>query len=135
MLEPERRTMVPSYVGYTAEAPGFLKVRFADPDRGDRSWMFRYENLFLDGQTGELAMRVGYDNGTAADRFVMWQYPLHSGQVFGFWGRAFIGLTGIVVAMLSVTGLVIWARKRRSRARGRTASRTAVIAREPGLLR
>jgi uncharacterized iron-regulated membrane protein len=115
VLVPELQYMTPSYVGYTAEAPGFLKVRFADPGRGDRSWMFRYETLFLDGQTGALAMRVGYASGTAADKFVMWQYPLHSGQVLGFWGRAFIGLIGIIVAMLSLTGLLIWLRKRRSR--------------------
>jgi uncharacterized iron-regulated membrane protein len=32
-------------------------------------------------------------------------------------GRILMSLMGVIVAMLSVTGIVIWARKRRSRLR------------------
>jgi len=41
--------------------------------------------------------------------------PLHSGRIVGTPGRVLISLIGIFVAALSVTGVVIWARKRRAR--------------------
>ena len=53
--------------------------------------------------------------GTAADIFVQAQFPLHSGRILGLPGRILISAMGIVVAALSVTGIVIWARKRRAR--------------------
>ncbi|HWT51888.1 MAG TPA: PepSY-associated TM helix domain-containing protein, partial [Caulobacter sp.] len=58
--------------------------------------------------------------GTAADIFVQAQFPLHSGRILGLPGRILISLTGLVVAALSVTGVVIWWRKRKARA-GRKA--------------
>lgn len=61
--------------------------------------------------------------GTAADTFVQLQFPLHSGQIIGLPGRILISLTGLVVAVLSVTGVLIWARKCKS-ARAAKALRT-----------
>ncbi|WP_286897655.1 PepSY domain-containing protein [Achromobacter sp. UBA2119] len=53
--------------------------------------------------------------GTAADVFTQMQFPLHSGQIGGLAGRVAVAGLGLVVAMLSVTGVVIWWKKRRSR--------------------
>ncbi|HEY9571669.1 MAG TPA: PepSY domain-containing protein, partial [Pusillimonas sp.] len=53
-----------------------------------------------------------------ADIFVQLQFPLPSGRILGFPGRVMMSLMGLVVAMLSVTGIVIWARKRRARKHG-----------------
>lgn len=57
--------------------------------------------------------------GTAADIFVQAQFPLHSGRIAGLPGRILISAMGLVVAALSVTGVVIWWRKRRARQRVR----------------
>ena len=57
--------------------------------------------------------------GTAADIFVQAQFPLHSGRIVGLPGRILISIMGLVVAALSVTGVVIWWRKRRARVRVR----------------
>jgi uncharacterized iron-regulated membrane protein len=43
------------------------------------------------------------------------QFPLHSGRIIGIPGRILVSLLGLAVAMLSLTGVVIWAKKRRSR--------------------
>jgi uncharacterized iron-regulated membrane protein len=40
---------------------------------------------------------------------------VHSGRIFGLPGRILISAMGLGVAMLSVTGVVIWLRKRRAR--------------------
>jgi uncharacterized iron-regulated membrane protein len=71
--------------------------------------------LYFDGQDGRtLGERVPW-TGTAADIFVQAQFPLHSGRILGLPGRILISIMGLVVAALSVTGVVIWLRKRRAR--------------------
>ena len=71
--------------------------------------------LYYDGKTGALLGDSQPWKGTAADIFVQAQFPLHSGRILGVPGRILISLTGLVVAALSVTGVVIWLRKRRAR--------------------
>ena len=53
--------------------------------------------------------------GTAGDVFLQMQFPVHSGRIAGLAGRIVISAMGLGVAMLSVTGVVIWLRKRRAR--------------------
>ena len=53
--------------------------------------------------------------GTAADVFNQLQFPLHSGRIAGLPGRIIVSFMGIAVAMLSITGLVIWWKKRKAR--------------------
>jgi len=82
--------------------------------------------LYYDGRTGALAGQRRPWVGTAADVFVQAQFPLHSGRILGLPGRILISVTGLAVAALSVTGVVIWRRKRgarvlRSRGRRRAA--------------
>jgi uncharacterized iron-regulated membrane protein len=46
---------------------------------------------------------------------MQWLFPFHSGQIIGLPGRILISMTGLAVAVLSVTGVMIWAKKRRGR--------------------
>lgn len=69
--------------------------------------------LYLDGQSGHPVDAYAPGTGTAGDIFHQLQYPLHSGQIAGLPGRIVICLLGLMVAMLSITGVVIWAKKRR----------------------
>jgi uncharacterized iron-regulated membrane protein len=71
--------------------------------------------LYYDGATGALIGERQPWVGTAADIFVQAQFPLHSGRILGLPGRILISALGLVVAALSVTGVVIWLRKRRAR--------------------
>ena len=71
--------------------------------------------LILDGKDGTLVGdRVPWE-GTAADVFMQLQYPLHSGRIAGIPGRILLSIMGVVVAMLSVTGIVVWFKKRAAR--------------------
>lgn len=81
--------------------------------------------LYFDGGDGRLLGERMPWKGTAADLFVQAQFPLHSGRILGLPGRILISAMGIVVAMLSVTGVVIWWRKRSSRARTAMRQREA----------
>ncbi|MFP6862446.1 PepSY-associated TM helix domain-containing protein [Pseudomonas sp.] len=71
--------------------------------------------LYLDGQNGALAGTQIPGTGSAGDIFMQAQFPLHSGRILGMPGRILVSLLGLAVAMLSLTGIVIWAKKRRSR--------------------
>ncbi|WP_028601001.1 PepSY-associated TM helix domain-containing protein [Ottowia thiooxydans] len=73
--------------------------------------------LYIDGRTGAVAGDFVPGTGSAGDIFLQAQFPLHSGRIIGLPGRILISLMGLVVAMLSLTGVVIWARKRRARAK------------------
>ncbi|RZA06895.1 MAG: PepSY domain-containing protein [Moraxellaceae bacterium] len=71
--------------------------------------------LYFDGKTGAYLGGTIPGQGTAGDIFMQLQFPLHSGRIIGIPGRIIITVMGLAVAMLSVTGVIIWARKRKSR--------------------
>lgn len=100
---------------FYAPAYGIYGVGFfaAGNDHGDgglgNSW------LYVDARDGKLAGDSVPGNGSAGDIFLQAQFPLHSGRILGLTGRILISCMGVLVAMLSVTGLVIWLKKRRAR--------------------
>lgn len=98
---------------------GIYSVRFFHAEDGHGAGGVGPAQLYFDGQTGELLGDRLPWKGTTADVFLQAQFPLHSGRILGLPGRIMISLMGLVVAMLSVTGVIIWARKRRARAQAR----------------
>jgi uncharacterized iron-regulated membrane protein len=79
------------------------RVRFFD-DR-DNNPLVGYRHVFVHTQTGQIMHDSHFAEGSAADRFLAWQFPLHSGKAFGWAGRLLIFLAGIVVCMSIVTGI------------------------------
>lgn len=85
------------------------------PSHHDRGLGLGSPMLYFDAHTGRLLGVAQPGQGTAADVFTQMQFPLHSGQIGGLGGRIVVCALGLVVAMLSVTGVVIWWKKLRSR--------------------
>ncbi|MBP5997948.1 MAG: PepSY domain-containing protein [Azonexus sp.] len=79
--------------------------------------------LYFDADSGEALGGDIPGQGTAGDIFLQSMFPLHSGRIIGVPGRVLISLMGLAIAMFSVTGIVIWARKRKARLGRRTQSR------------
>lgn len=75
--------------------------------------------LYFDAHSGAPAGADLPGQGSAGDLFMQLQFPLHSGRILGLAGRILVSLLGLAVATLSLTGLIIWARKRRARQRSR----------------
>ncbi|ASU38974.1 peptidase [Herbaspirillum sp. meg3] len=73
--------------------------------------------LYFDSATGKPEGARVPGTGSAGDLFIQAQFPLHSGRILGLPGRILISFMGALVAMLSVTGVIIWFRKRQARAR------------------
>jgi uncharacterized iron-regulated membrane protein len=71
--------------------------------------------LYFDAATGAAEGGRIPGTGSAGDIFIQAQFPLHSGRILGLPGRILISIMGALVAMLSVTGVIIWVRRRRAR--------------------
>ena len=68
--------------------------------------------VMIDGNTGrlnELRLPSGQHSGLT---FTNWIYALHMANVFGLPYRIIVFLSGLVLTMLSVTGVYIWWKKR-----------------------
>ncbi|WP_323119395.1 PepSY-associated TM helix domain-containing protein [Burkholderia alba] len=73
--------------------------------------------LYWDATTGRRVASMVPGRGSAGDIFMQAQFPLHSGRIAGLPGRVLVSALGVVIAMLSVTGLWIWLKKRHARRR------------------
>ncbi|WP_019449132.1 PepSY-associated TM helix domain-containing protein [Cupriavidus sp. BIS7] len=68
--------------------------------------------LWLDAYSGRpLGVRDPL-NAPSGDTFINWLFPLHTGEAFGPWGRAFITVFGLVPLAFAVTGVLIWWKRR-----------------------
>lgn len=85
--------------------------------------------VYLDDVTGAVVDVRAPGLGSAGDQVLDVQLPLHGGSIAGLPGRIAIAAAGAGVAMLSVTGVVIWWRKRgpRMAARRRASPRRASL--------
>jgi uncharacterized iron-regulated membrane protein len=114
---------------------GVFGVRFFEPGDDHGAAGVGPPELYFDSEDGRYLGDWIPWRGTAGDLFLQLQFPLHSGRIAGLPGRIFISAMGLVVAMLSVTGVVIWYRKRRARkaTAGRSSSR-GLASRRPAQL-
>ncbi len=73
--------------------------------------------VFFDADTGAFKLLLlpsgQYDGNTVTS----WLYALHMANVFGLPYRIFVCALGLIITMLSVTGIIIWMKKRRARLR------------------
>lgn len=113
---------------------GVYRVEFFTAAEGHGAGGVGHKAIYLDAKTGEVLGDFIPWRGTAADLFVQAQFPLHSGRILGLPGRILISLMGIVIAMLSITGVIIWHKKYKARVRSaqkaqrETASEDVLVA-------
>lgn len=97
------------------QAFGIYGVQFYYPKDGHGAGGVGHKRLYYDSQDGRYLGDRQPWQGTVADIFVQAQFPLHSGRILGLPGRILISVMGLVVAILSITGILVWWRKRASR--------------------
>ncbi|NMG66121.1 hypothetical protein GPA19_14310 [Azoarcus indigens] len=107
---------------------GIHGVAFFHPEEGHGAGGVGHRSLYFDGVDGSLLGSREPWTGTAADLFVQAQFPLHSGRILGLPGRILISAMGLVVAMLSVTGVYIWWKKCKARLRKASAATRNTLA-------
>lgn len=94
--------------GFTRDfARGWYSVRLKLPGDVNVSGNSR---AFVDFSSGEVkAVRLA-TAATAGERFLFWQFPLHSGEAFGLPGRIVIGLAAVTLVVMCGTGFYVWLR-------------------------
>lgn len=80
--------------------------------------------VYVDLTTGGVTARR-LSTATAGDRFIAWQFPLHTGLAFGRPGQIVIAIAGLCVVTLGLTGFYVWWHK--WRARRMTHARTRAV--------
>lgn len=107
--------------GFEVQRPWAMIYR-----RGSGTWHYRVlssrdvarygqTSVAIDATTGELrgvAIPTGHRSG---DTFTTWIKALHMAMVFGMPMRVFVSACGVLVVALTVTGVLVWWRKRRTR--------------------
>jgi uncharacterized iron-regulated membrane protein len=69
----------------------------------------------FDANTGDLKAWSGSGGDGAGQIISRWLYWLHMAAVFGPPMQIFVCIMGLLITMLSVTGVTIWWKKRRAR--------------------
>jgi uncharacterized iron-regulated membrane protein len=107
-------TAPPGAIFYSPEF-GIYGVTFFEPGHEHGDVGLGNPSLFFEGRDGVLAGANIPGAGSVGDIFLQAQFPLHSGRILGLPGRIFVSAMGLLVAMLSVTGIIIWQKKRLAR--------------------
>lgn len=71
--------------------------------------------LTLDAMTGKQLSLYIPNNIKTGDIINNWLFTLHMGHLWGLPMQVFICLMGLVITMLSITGVVIWLKKRKAK--------------------
>lgn len=101
-----------SRLAYDPHSALYRYVVFSDRDIQDK---YGATTVFFDANSGEfraLSLPTGQASGNTV---TTWLYALHFGTVFGLPYRIFVSVLGVLVVMVSVTGVYIWLKKRRAR--------------------
>lgn len=118
-----RGISAPAAALYQARELGLTGIGFFKPGQQESGLGAPW--LYFDNHSGALRGATIPGQGSAGDLFMQAMFPLHSGRLFGLAGRIILSLSGMLVAMLSLTGILIWLKKRRARLsqhqRGHTA--------------
>lgn len=81
-------------------------------DIGDK---YGQTSVWFDAWSGELRNLELPTGHRAGNTVTTWLYELHKANLFGLPYRIFVCLLGLVITMLSVTGVYIWWKKRKAR--------------------
>lgn len=98
----------PDHISYAGER-GLYRVAFGDPD----GFGLGTTTVYVDGRDGRVVGMTGPGDGSAGDVLLRAGQPLHAGRIAGAPGRIAVFLAGLVVVLLSVTGVVMWWLRRR----------------------
>lgn len=125
-------------LGFTVVAEDALSFR---PDADAYEYRFRASDdlpttrpqsrLWFDRESGVVLAHKDGRGDLDADGLDRWLVALHIGSIGGLPYRVFVAIVGLGVVVLSVTGIVVWMRKRGARLLGTARRRTPAGATGP----
>ncbi len=96
----------PKWAGKARKGPPSWKVRSDAQNRPQR------QSLQVDARTGEVSRHETFADKHVIDKVVGVGVAAHEGQLFGAWNQALGVLTAAGLVLLSVSGVVMWWRRR-----------------------
>lgn len=111
----ERGISAPPGGAFLSTEFGVWGVGFYTPDNSHGDGGLGNPWIYVDSRTGAPAGADVPGTGSAGDIVMQSLFPLHSGRILGVPGRVLMSLMGVLVAVFSVTGVLIWVRKQRGR--------------------
>lgn len=102
----------PIALDYLAESGVYEYRAHSSRDIGVRSGA---TTVLFDARSGELRAFKSPSGEQTGNTITSWLVALHTADVFGLPYRIFICLLGLIIVMLSATGVYIWWKKRRAR--------------------
>jgi uncharacterized iron-regulated membrane protein len=115
-LYRELDTLVPIVIPLNLAYPALI----SPPSAASPSWTARSEaqnrplreNVVLDGVTGRVLSRTTFAQWPLIDRLVGYGVAIHEGQMFGWINQALGLFTAMGLALVSVSGFVMWRQRR-----------------------
>ncbi len=99
---------------------------FYDPEKAVFGFVLRSDQdivnqggittIYFDGDSGALVESNSLFNKNSGDTITFWLWTLHMARIWGLPYKIFVCLMGLVVAMLSITGVYLWLKKRKASA-------------------
>ena len=96
---------------FSISTRGVYLVQFS----GEHEPGFGRSQMWVDGHSGAIVRADRAGAGRAGDLVDNLVLPIHTGQVAGLAGRVLIFVAGLAIALLSVTGTLVWFKKRSAR--------------------
>ncbi|MBX9795411.1 PepSY domain-containing protein [Sphingomonas sp.] len=108
----ERLPFPASVVAPGARSPGVWTIR-ADPQNRPLA-----RSITIDAQTGRTLARKTFADKPLADRIIGYGIAWHEGQLLGAFNQAVGVLTAVALVTLSVSGFILWRRRKPAQALG-----------------
>jgi uncharacterized iron-regulated membrane protein len=99
--------------------PGQATYRYAVHSSRDAHARHGQTSLYLDANTGALRGMWIPTGASSGDTITTWLTSIHTAALGGWLFRLFISTGGLAVAILSITGVAVWRRKRGALLRGK----------------
>ncbi|MFV0484542.1 MAG: PepSY-associated TM helix domain-containing protein [Bacteroidales bacterium] len=74
---------------------------------------YRYFDQYTLEELNTPSIYGRHKDNDAADKLIRMNYDLHTGAIFGIWGRVLAFLASLIIAGMPITGYLMWWRKRR----------------------
>lgn len=121
----------PAYLSYDRASAAYRYSARTDLDQSTKDGQ---TTLWFDGRSGRMLALDRPLGRTGTDAVMSWAYLLHMARVFGLPYRILVSLTGLAVVTLSVTGVLIWTKKRSARLLGKKRARRSSSGTHPGMV-
>jgi uncharacterized iron-regulated membrane protein len=90
---------------------GDLRLRLLYP----YNWSRKQNTFYYNAKTGQLLRYKLYKDFNTADVLEATNYDLHTGKLFGYFGKIVAFLASLIAASLPITGFIIWLRKKKKK--------------------